>query len=200
MLDAKEMGKIGKDEWVKGTGALQISSLYALAIAIRDLESLLLLDKPPLNRPPSYPSIGKKSSGKIKEKEKEPYNRDQYWVYAGDKKAAFLKLYGFCFALAKQPQARNIDMETATAFWSVLLLPRYPIVENVIEFINEKGTYKGTNKDLWSMMLEFCQSVNPNLEDYETDGAWPTLLDDFVAWKRSKTGTTHGEAKADDEQ
>jgi len=23
MLDAKEMGKIGKDEWVKGTGALQ---------------------------------------------------------------------------------------------------------------------------------------------------------------------------------
>lgn len=69
-------------------------------------------------------------------------------------------------------------------------------------------------------MLEFCQSVNPNLEDYEADGvcplslldavklsfanllfkfqAWPTLLDDFVIWK--KTGTTHGVAGVDDDR
>jgi DCN1-like protein 4/5 len=81
----------------------RISSLHALALAIRDLESLLLLDKAPLNRLPSNPSLGKKGAGKVKEKEKEPYNRDQYWDYAADKKAVFLKLYGFCFALAKQP-------------------------------------------------------------------------------------------------
>lgn len=51
-------------------------------------------------------------------------------------------------------------------------------------------------------MLEFCETVKPSLEDYESDGvwprsldtyravltllqAWPTLLDDFVAWKKS---------------
>jgi len=191
MLDGKEMAKIGKDEWVKATGALQISSLNSLAIAIREIESLLL-NKPPLQRPSSI-STTKKSTGKVKEKEKDPYNRDQYWSYAADKKGSFLKLYVFCFALAKQPQARNIEMETATAFWSVLLAPQYPIMEDVIEFINEKGSYKGVNKDLWSMMLEFCETVKPSLEDYEADGAWPTLLDDFVTWKKSKTNNGNGD-------
>ncbi|KAJ7090338.1 hypothetical protein B0H15DRAFT_260359 [Mycena belliarum] len=47
-----------------------------------------------------------------------------------------------------------------------------------------RGTYKATNKDLWSMMLEFCRTVKPTLQDYEADGAWPTLLDDFVAWRK----------------
>lgn len=186
ILDAKEMGKIGKSEWVKATGMLQISSLHSLSIAIRDIESLLLLNKTPITRS-SNASPTKKSTGKIKEKEKDPYKRDKYWDYAADKKGAFLQLYGFCFALAKPPQARNIDMETATAFWSVLLVPHYPIIADVIEFINEKGSYKGANKDLWNMMLEFCQTVRPTLEDYEADGAWPTLLDDFVAWKKSET-------------
>lgn len=51
-------------------------------------------------------------------------------------------------------------------------------------------------------MLEFCRTVKPSLQDYEADGvrirllsfplshrglqAWPTLLDDFVAWKKAK--------------
>ncbi|KAF8162868.1 Cullin binding-domain-containing protein [Crassisporium funariophilum] len=75
---------------------------------------------------------------------------------------------------------------TSVALWSVLLVPKYPIMAEVLEFINERGSYKATNKDLWSMMLEFCETVNPNLQDYEADGAWPTLLDDFVIWKKSR--------------
>jgi len=35
-------------------------------------------------------------------------------------------------------------------------------------------------------MLEFCKSVQPTLNDYEDDGAWPTLLNDFVSWKKDK--------------
>jgi len=101
ILDAKEMAKIWKGEWVKATERLQISSLHSLAIAIRDIEALLLLDKSPLAR--SGTSSTKKNIGKSKEKEKDPYNRDQYWDYAADKKNAFLKLYGFCFTLAKPP-------------------------------------------------------------------------------------------------
>ena len=80
----------------------RVSSLYSLSTAIRDIESLLLLNKPPIKRS-STSSPTKKSAGKTKEKEKDPYNRDKYWEYAVDKKGAFLQLYGFCFALAKQP-------------------------------------------------------------------------------------------------
>ncbi|TFK34818.1 Cullin binding-domain-containing protein [Crucibulum laeve] len=172
-LEAKEMAKISKDEWIKGMDSLKISSLPQLALAITDLDSLLIRGQIPAK--------------KTAKKDQEPYDRSSYWTYVENTKAAFQKLYLFCFALAKTEQSRNIDMETSAAFWSVLLVPKYPLMEEVLRFINEKGTYRATNKDLWGMMLEFCETVKPTLEDYESDGAWPTLLDDFVSWKKSTT-------------
>ncbi|KAH9842981.1 uncharacterized protein C8Q71DRAFT_735427, partial [Rhodofomes roseus] len=58
---------------------------------------------------------------------------------------------------------------------------------DILQFINEKGTYKGANKDLWTMTLEFCRAVRSDLSNYDPEGAWPTTLDDFVAWKSSKS-------------
>ena len=61
-------------------------------------------------------------------------------------------------------------METACALWSVVLAPQFPLITEVTEFINvgcrartlsfadtsrtpqTTGTYKGVNKDLWSMV------------------------------------------------
>ncbi|KAJ7733274.1 DUF298-domain-containing protein [Mycena olivaceomarginata] len=149
-------------------------------MAVSDLETLLIHGKP----------SAKASTGK-----KDPYDKFAYGKYAANPKAAFQTLYSFCFTLAKPEQSRNIDMETSTALWSVLLVPQYPIISEVLEFITEKGTYKATNKDLWSMMLEFCRTVEPSLQDYEADGAWPTLLDDFVAWKKAKLGNGTAEAE-----
>ena len=81
----------GKDiDEPKYVDDFRISSLYALSTAVRDLETMLILGKPPIDRFQS-----------TKKGMKEPYNRDQYWSYAADKKSAFLKLYLFCFALAK---------------------------------------------------------------------------------------------------
>jgi len=76
-----------------------------------------------------------------------------------------------------------------------------------------------TDTNRLAQMLEFCQTVKPSLEDYEADGvrflnefrlllgsrfialtsyhhlkAWPTLLDDFVTWKKSKTSAGNGNA------
>ena len=85
-------------------------------------------------------------------------------------------------------QSKNIDMEvrrssvcecgivhksvpqTACAFWSVAVAPKYPIMQDIITFITvsvmvlpwamqsesislqEKGTYKAVTKDLWNMV------------------------------------------------
>jgi len=171
-MGAKEMAKVTKEEWVQGMATLKIASLSPLSLAMIELEDLLFKNK---------------TSSKLSGKE---YDRSSYTNYTSNPKAAFQKLYMFSFNLVKPEQSKNIDMETSVAFWTVLLVPKYPIVGEIVEFINAtnetKSTYKATNKDLWSMMLEFCETVKPNLEDYEADGAWPTLLDDFVAWKTSQ--------------
>ncbi|CDO68877.1 hypothetical protein BN946_scf185000.g20 [Trametes cinnabarina] len=138
--------------------------------------------QPPSVQPPATPA---KKRGTQGTSETGPYNRQKYFQYAANKDKTFLELYTFCFNLAKPPAGRNIDIETACAFWSVLVAPKYPIMNDILKFIADKGTYKGVNKDLWNMTLEFCRTVHPDLSNYETDGAWPTMLDDFVAWKKS---------------
>ena len=67
---------------------LRICTLQQLALAIQELENLLIMQGEPVKRPKSGP---------------EPYNRTRYWGYAEDKQNAFLKLYLYCFALAKPP-------------------------------------------------------------------------------------------------
>ncbi|EIW60775.1 DUF298-domain-containing protein [Trametes versicolor FP-101664 SS1] len=185
-LNGSEMAKFTEEEWVKGTSELRVSNLLTLSLAVRDLEDLLLLDKPPI-QPPSSASVSakKKSTAVSVPNPTEPYNKQRYYQYAASKDKAFSELYTFCFTLAKPPGGRNIDMDTANAFWSVLVVPRYPIMSDILAFISEKGTYKGVNKDLWNMTLEFCRTVQPDLSNYEADGAWPTMLDDFVSWKRA---------------
>ncbi|KAK7449622.1 hypothetical protein VKT23_013098 [Stygiomarasmius scandens] len=174
-FQTSEMMKIKKDEWIKGTEGLRICSLPVLQIALTDLDELLIQNKSPK---------AAKSNAKEKDREKDLYDKTSYRTYASNPQVAFQKLYTFCFNLVKPEQSRNIDMETASALWSVLLVPKYPVMTEVIEFIEAKPSYKAVNKDLWSMMLEFCETVKPDLSNYEADGAWPTLLDDFAATKR----------------
>ncbi|KAF5358096.1 hypothetical protein D9756_001970 [Leucocoprinus leucothites] len=171
-MNAKEMAKISKEEWVSGTKDLRISSLKHFATALTDLENLLVYGKPP-----------------IKKSKTDPYDRTKYWYYAANTKEAFQKLYVYCFMLVKHPSSKNIEMETAVAFWSVLLGPKYPLMRDVLEFVDERGTYRAANKDLWNMMLEFCETINPNLDNFEAEGAWPTLLDEFASWKKAKSET-----------
>ncbi|KAI0082877.1 DUF298-domain-containing protein [Panus rudis PR-1116 ss-1] len=178
---ASEMAKLKKDEWLKFTNDLRISCTETLALSLHELEDLLLLNKPALQPAPVVPT--KKTANPALH---EPYNRSRYYTYAKNKDKSFGELYVFCFMLVKPQQSRNIDMETASAFWTVLLVPKYPLMQDILSFITEKGTYKGVNKDLWMMVLDFCRTVSPTLEGYEDDGAWPTMLDEFVVWKKAK--------------
>ncbi|KAF7305169.1 Defective in cullin neddylation protein [Mycena kentingensis (nom. inval.)] len=195
-LNAKEMGKFTKEEWTRGLDTLKISSLPQLALFVNDLEQLLTKGKSPA-----------KTGGK-----KDPYDRAVVAKYVADPPAAFQTFYTFCFNYAKPectiPQHRDggalpcshpvhylTYRQTSAALWSVLLVSQYPIMAEVLAFIEEHpGVYKATNKDLWGMMLEFCRTVKPSLQDYDSDGAWPTLLDDFVNWKKEKEGNGNGSA------
>jgi len=179
-VDSHEMGKILKQEWMEGTAALRVSSLASFTIVLNDLNNLIVLGKPAAASSRSSISHVKSQKGAI-------YDKTRYDSYAADARKALSSFYGFCFALAKPESSRNIDMETACALWSVVLVPQFPLITDVIEFINATGSYKGVNKDLWNMMLEFCRDTRRDLSNFEADGAWPTVIDDFVRWKNAQT-------------
>ncbi|KAF8188357.1 hypothetical protein BJ912DRAFT_1059489 [Pholiota molesta] len=177
VMGAKNMGQISRAEWVAATTTLQISYISQLALAINDLEQLLFHGKAP-------------NKARANLKKDQDYDRTTYMSYESNPKAAFRKLYLFTFALAKP--------DRGTLTWIRCVLERaigaqVPHHVGVLSFISEKGTYRATNKDLWTMMLEFCENVKPTLEDYETDGvSMATLLDDFVLWKKNRTSNGNG--------
>ncbi|KAH9063797.1 Cullin binding-domain-containing protein [Lactarius deliciosus] len=183
-LDSHEMGKISKEEWMKATAVLRVSSLASLAIVLNDLNDLIVLGK----------RAARPTNSHVKSQKGAAYNPMRYEGYVADSQKAFASFYNFCFTLAKPEGSRNVDMETACALWSVVLAPQFPLIAEVTEFINTTGTYKGVNKDLWSMMLDFCRDTRPDLSNFEADGAWPTIIDDFVRWKNARADNRPAEA------
>ncbi|CAE7213700.1 unnamed protein product [Rhizoctonia solani] len=158
---------------VHSFGRLKIDTPQKMALMASDLNSLFFGCT--ITEQASRMSIANNGHGV------DAYDHTQLRSYQRNAESTYSKFYSFCFVLVKPPQSRNIDMETATAFWSVILVPKYPIAGELLEFIAEKGTYKAVTKDLWGMTLEFCKTVQPDLSGYdEEEAAWPTLLDDFV--------------------
>lgn len=90
--------------WARAHGVLmrRASNLQVLSLVLRNIEDLLLLDKPPIAAA-GMGSIRKRGSAVPVADPSEPYNRYKYYQYAADTKKAYAELYAFCFALAKPP-------------------------------------------------------------------------------------------------
>ncbi|KAE9444668.1 hypothetical protein C3L33_23435, partial [Rhododendron williamsianum] len=41
---------------------------------------------------------------------------------------------------------------------------------------------KAISRDTWSQLLEFARMVDPTLSNYDAEGAWPYLIDEFVEY------------------
>ncbi|KAG1856739.1 defective in Cullin neddylation protein 1 [Suillus subluteus] len=52
------------------------------------------------------------------------------------------------------------------------------------QFLTEKGG-KGVSKDTWMMLFDFIRSIDSQFLTHDAEAAWPSTIDDFVAWARS---------------
>ncbi|XP_020580130.1 DCN1-like protein 1 isoform X2 [Phalaenopsis equestris] len=41
---------------------------------------------------------------------------------------------------------------------------------------------KSITRDTWSQLLEFAKTIDPELSNYDAEGAWPYLIDEFVEY------------------
>ncbi|KAH9476857.1 Defective in cullin neddylation protein 1 [Psilocybe cubensis] len=122
----------------------------------------------------------------------------------------FQKVYNHTFDFARSEGQRSLGLETAQAFWGLLLphgfqggaLSRANDDDNDVkmdgdegwkkeylqwwfDFMNQKGL-KGVSKDTWVMFLDFIRSTNSTFSNYDMEAAWPSTIDDFVEYAKHR--------------
>jgi len=97
----------------------------------------------------------------------------------------FRDLYIFSFGYAKNPTQKGIELEMAIPYWHILLQGRFTLLGLWTQFLQEQHK-RSIPRDTWVLLLDFCQTINTDLSNYDEEGAWPVLIDDFVEWARPR--------------
>ena len=100
---------------------------------------------------------------------------------------AFRDYYGFCFNFSKEPGfgVRTLPTEVASQMWQLTLSDRFEHMAQWEAFLGEKDV-RAITKDVWDMLLTFANDVESDMGNYDEDGAWPVLIDEFVEWYKEK--------------
>jgi len=96
----------------------------------------------------------------------------------------FRDFFHFVFNFSRE----NATFKTIDVASVIQLLPivldknRAPHLEYFLEFLTSSSQSRITT-DQWDSFLQFNNQVAHDLSNYEEDGAWPLLFDDYVEWR-----------------
>ncbi|KAG6763889.1 hypothetical protein POTOM_031335 [Populus tomentosa] len=120
-------------------------------------------------------SLGVDSLDKFREKI--PYMRSELMD-----EQKFREIYNFAFGWAKEKGQKSLALDTAIGMWQLLFAEKqWPLVDHWCQFLQAQHN-KAISRDTWSQLLEFARTVDPTLSNYDAEGAWPYLIDEFVEY------------------
>ncbi|BBN13195.1 hypothetical protein MPTK1_6g01570 [Marchantia polymorpha subsp. ruderalis] len=91
----------------------------------------------------------------------------------------FSLFYRFVFFMCRERGQKSISVNTAVAAWRLSLTGRFRLLDQWCAFVLIHQRYS-ISEDTWRQVLEFSRSVHEDLSNYDPEGAWPVLVDDFV--------------------
>ncbi|KAG0144327.1 hypothetical protein CROQUDRAFT_660097 [Cronartium quercuum f. sp. fusiforme G11] len=102
-------------------------------------------------------------------------------------------VYKFVFDFAKDEGQKSFALDTAIAFWE-MLIPIAPLDAEVefkpeylewwLDLLKSKG--KAISRDTWNMFWDFVEQFDDGFVNYDESAAWPSVIDDFVECAREK--------------
>ena len=100
--------------------------------------------------------------------------------------AKFAQMYKYAFTFAQEKGKRNVEVELACALWDLLIGPqKCQFIEQWKTFVNgkaERNEIVVITKDTWDLFYDLVKQTRGNIANFEDDGAWPSMIDEFVAY------------------
>lgn len=100
-------------------------------------------------------------------------------------RAACKEIYAYTFQFALDQGQRCLPVEMCIEFWKLLLRNHFALLDTWLAFV-EQRCKNAISKDTWMMLYDLATQVKPDLSDYDMNGAWPVLIDEFVESVKSQ--------------
>ncbi|KAI8447452.1 Cullin binding-domain-containing protein [Phakopsora pachyrhizi] len=105
----------------------------------------------------------------------------------------FQNVYRFIFDFGRDEGQKSLALETAIAFWELILHITPNLDSNVFKPVYLKWWFellqqrnKSVTRDTWNLFLDFILQLDDRFENYDESAAWPSLIDDYVALAKNK--------------
>ena len=84
--------------------------------------------------------------------------------------------------------------ESALACWRLVLTGRFRLLDPWLDFV-ARSRRPVVTEDTWRQVLDFSRTIHEDLTNFDANGAWPVLCDEFV---EEQCGGAMGGAAAGD--